>query len=174
MNKNSLQAQRGYTLIEVLAVLIILSFIMLLVTPLIVKSMDHYENIQADTVLRDEADLILASLFKTLYTTKESEIQTLTQITPDINNPSFDYFTLTDGSIIGFKDGQFHAKDTVLTTANSSVQLITAMHSVTDYSKITKINDHTYRVTLVLKNNNKNKTHIFENDITTIDDKITE
>lgn len=173
MIKPIFKQQRGMSLIELLAVLVIFSFIMFLVTPLIVKSMDHYGNIKNDTVLRDEADLILASLFKTLYTTKESEIQTLTQVNPDNTNPSFDYFTLKNGSIIGFKDGQFVAAGTTLSNSNPNVELITEKHNTTDYSKITKINDHTYRITLVLKNKNKNKTHIFENDITTIDDIIT-
>lgn len=172
MNKTKLKKQSGLTLVELLAVLVILSFITLLVTPMIVKSIVLYDQIKTDTVLRDEADLILANVYRTLYTTKESEIQSLANESPPQDNDHFDYIQLKDGSIIGFKNEQFHVKDSIVTLQNNNIQLITKQQDNHHYSTISKVNEHTYRITLVLKNIKKDKTHTFENDITTINDLI--
>lgn len=74
MNRAGLN-QKGLTLVEVLAVVVISSIIIIFSGTLIVQSMKNQERITAEVQLRDEADIIMAKLMKDLFTLKESEIE---------------------------------------------------------------------------------------------------
>ena len=66
--------ERGFTLVEMLAVIIIASFIMIFSTSLIVQAMKNQERITSESQLRDEADVWMAQLHKAIFTLKESAI----------------------------------------------------------------------------------------------------
>ncbi len=171
MNKR-IRQESGLTLVELLAVIMLLSLVFLLITPIIIKAMDNYENIKADTVLRDEADLILASIYRTLYTTKETDIRELkfkNKIKDDVFSDS--YLLLKNDTKIGFIDGKFLLYDQVVKASDKNIKIVTAIDDEQDYSKLEKIEEGVYRITLVLKNERKNMVRIFENDIVTIKDK---
>lgn len=64
----------GITLVELLAVLTLMSFVSIFTISLIVKSTETTDAIRVETSLRDEADIIVSSLIKSLYTTKQAHI----------------------------------------------------------------------------------------------------
>lgn len=66
--------EKGLTLVEILAVIVISSIIMIFAGSLIVQSMKNQERITAEAQLRDEADIVMAKLMKAIFTLKESEI----------------------------------------------------------------------------------------------------
>jgi len=66
--------ERGITLVELLAVLILMSFISIFTISLIVQSTETTEAIRVEISLRDEADIIVSRLLKTLYETMEAHI----------------------------------------------------------------------------------------------------
>lgn len=66
--------QNGLTLIELLATIVILAIVSTLIFSILVKTLETNQNIQQETMLRDEADLIISKFIKTLYTTNQSHI----------------------------------------------------------------------------------------------------
>lgn len=73
-----LQNSNGITLVEILATIVILSIVSALAYSLLFQGYSNYQRIQAETELRDEADLIMASFIYELFTLKTSEIKTIT------------------------------------------------------------------------------------------------
>lgn len=71
--KNHLN-NKGLTLIELLAVIILMSFVSIFVFSLIVQSNETTREVQIESNFRDEADLIVSKLIKTLYETKQTHI----------------------------------------------------------------------------------------------------
>lgn len=66
--------QRGLTLVELLASIILLSIISIFVFSIIIQAIDNNRAIQQETALRDEADIIVSKFVKTLYSTKQEDI----------------------------------------------------------------------------------------------------
>ncbi|TQR38480.1 prepilin-type N-terminal cleavage/methylation domain-containing protein [Lysinibacillus sphaericus] len=66
--------QNGLTLIELLATIVILAIVSTFIFSILVKTLETNQNIQQETMLRDEADLIISKFIKTLYTTNQSHI----------------------------------------------------------------------------------------------------
>ena len=66
--------ETGITLVELLAVLTLMSFISIFTISLIVKSTETTNAIRVETSLRDEADIIVSSLIKSIYSTKQAHI----------------------------------------------------------------------------------------------------
>ena len=64
---NKLRNEKGLTLIELLACLILFSIIAIFVFNLIVKATSDTSNIRLETELRDEADLLVSQFMKELY-----------------------------------------------------------------------------------------------------------
>lgn len=174
-----LKNNKGITLLEVLAVLVLTILIFALATPLLIGGINRYNDIQTEMVLRDEADLIMSKFFLEIYTLKESEIKKLswTGISNTNNNYYIEYdrqnlnpttnVTEIKTYILGFKDNQLYFKDEPYQFSNSSVQL----SQNTKFSMIEKIGDNNYRVTLELYNSKKKKSATFVNEIQTINDK---
>lgn len=70
MLKNS----QGVTLLEVLASITLFAIISILVVNVFVKASETANNVQTDTELRDEADLIMSRFIKTIYSTNQNKI----------------------------------------------------------------------------------------------------
>jgi len=66
--------EQGITLVELLAVLILMSFISIFTITLIVQSTETTDAIRIESSIRDEGDIIVSKLIKTLYETKEAHI----------------------------------------------------------------------------------------------------
>ncbi len=71
--------QKGLTLVELLAAIVIFSVIAIFATSILLNSIKTYAKINSDTILRDEADIIMSKFFKTIYSLKQEQI-TLNEI----------------------------------------------------------------------------------------------
>lgn len=81
-----LQNSNGITLVEILATIVILSIVSALAYSLLFQGYSNYQRIQAETELRDEADLIMASFIYELFTLKTTEIKTTTSACSNSTN----------------------------------------------------------------------------------------
>ncbi|MEO4053321.1 prepilin-type N-terminal cleavage/methylation domain-containing protein [Solibacillus sp. CAU 1738] len=73
MNK-LLKNQRGLTLLELLASIVLISMISIFIFSITTKAIENNRVIQQETMLRDEADIIVSKFIKTLYSTKQGYI----------------------------------------------------------------------------------------------------
>ncbi len=71
---NYIRNQNGLTLIELLATIVILAIVSTLVFSILKNSLETNRAIQQETMLRDEADIIVSKFIKTIYSTKQSHI----------------------------------------------------------------------------------------------------
>ncbi|MCM3765457.1 type II secretion system protein [Neobacillus niacini] len=71
-NKHSHES--GLTLIELLAVLALMSIISFFLVPIVIQSTETTREIQIQNSIRDEADLIVSKLVKSLYETNKAHI----------------------------------------------------------------------------------------------------
>lgn len=69
-----LNNQKGLTLIELLASIVIMAIISIFTFSLIAKAIENNRVIQQEATLRDEADIIVSKFIKTLYSTKQGYI----------------------------------------------------------------------------------------------------
>ena len=69
-----LNNNKGITLLEVLATLVITSIIGIITMNVFIKGSESAKNINIDSQLRDEADLIMSKFIKTIYTTNQNTI----------------------------------------------------------------------------------------------------
>lgn len=95
-----LTSQRGLTLVELLAVLVLFSMITGLITSMIISGMNQYKKINAEALIRDEADLVMTQFMNHLYTAYQAESMS----SPSGTNQSLLKVTKTTGEIltIGF------------------------------------------------------------------------
>lgn len=73
MNK-FIRDNKGLTLVELLASIILISVISILIFSILTKSLETNRIIQQETMLRDEADIIVSKFVKSLYSTKQGHI----------------------------------------------------------------------------------------------------
>lgn len=73
MNKN-IANQKGLTLIELLATMVLTAIVSILIFSIATKAIENTKVISQETVLRDEADLIVSKFIKTLYSTRQDYI----------------------------------------------------------------------------------------------------
>lgn len=73
LNKQ-LKNEQGITLVELLASIVLLSILSIFIFSIITKTIEHNRVIQQETMLRDEADIIVSKFIKTLYSTKQAAI----------------------------------------------------------------------------------------------------
>lgn len=73
LNKQS-KNERGLTLVELLASIVLLSIISIFIFSIVTKTIENNRIIQQETMLRDEADIIVSKFIKTLYSTKQGYI----------------------------------------------------------------------------------------------------
>ncbi|AXH99325.1 type II secretion system protein [Sporosarcina sp. PTS2304] len=74
---NNIRNQRGLTLVELLATLALIGVITTFAFSILMNGIRASNNIQIETSLRNEADVIMSSFIRTVYTMKESEISEL-------------------------------------------------------------------------------------------------
>lgn len=162
MKKNLLKNNKGVTLVELLAVIVITSIIMVAVYAILGQGLKTYTNIVQENALREEADVIMAQLIRDLYTTKKSDIK---KVTVD-DAKHYSYLEFTDGTKTGFTDKgllirgktyQVNNADIAINKEKSS--LVAADNQATNY--IINLN-----LTLVGKEKNVD----FKNEMTIIDD----
>ncbi len=79
--------QHGLTLIELLATFVILAIVFTLIFSILMKALEANRNIQQETMLRDEVDIIISKFSKTLYTTNQHHI---------VRNTSNQYIEVTN------------------------------------------------------------------------------
>lgn len=138
--------QKGVTLVELLAILVIASFLSVFLYKITVQSMEHSSNIQIETNIRDEADLIVSSFIKTIYSTKQTNIvrnvttsdSSYIEISSDISKcpvKNDSTYTVTDEckatlKPIGFitKNGvtSFHLLDNVYAINNKNIDILSS------------------------------------------------
>ncbi|MFJ5768461.1 PilW family protein [Psychrobacillus sp. NPDC093180] len=160
MNKKILD-QKGLTLIELLASLVITITLSFFAFNLLTQGLNHYENIKSSNTLRDEADYLMAVLVKEIYTTKETEISSH----PEASKP---YFLITKSGKTfksGFDNGKLFIQSVSTGTENKNISISTKSTIVAGED------DGSYKINLVLENKKKNKEMQFENEIRTINDK---
>lgn len=127
-----IQNDKGLTLVELLAALVIVSIIGALSYSVLFQGYSNYQRIQAETQLRDEADLIMSSFIKDMFVLKANEIMLETTCTQN-NSSSIMKIkkvnSLNPSEVIeeyqtGFKNGEVIVKDQTVHLYNSSVKLV--------------------------------------------------
>jgi len=90
--------ERGLTLIELLAVLVLFSMIIGIVASVLVGGMKQYYKINTEALIRDEADILMTQFMNHLYSAKKAETV----------SPSLIKITKTDGNVVqlGFDQTQ--------------------------------------------------------------------
>ncbi|WP_203246778.1 prepilin-type N-terminal cleavage/methylation domain-containing protein [Sporosarcina beigongshangi] len=158
--------ERGLTLIELLAATILTALIAVFAFSLLMKGIQHYNNIAMDTVFRDEADILMSSLVKELYTTKESQITKKHFPEENTKNYYFEINKTNPKSNTGFINKKLYIQGDEILVTNSAI-------TITGNSKIEandKAEDGVYTITLELHMPMKNQTVEFINEIRTIND----
>lgn len=69
-----LKNERGLTLVEMLAVVVLITGISIFLFNIIIKAMENSENISIETGLRDEADIIVSKFIKEMYSIHQKDI----------------------------------------------------------------------------------------------------
>ena len=110
-----LKNERGLSLIELLAAATLTAMISVFAIGLLIKGMNHYNVISTDTAFRDEADILMVSLVKELYTTKESEIITR----PSESCTDNCYFVMKGEKKSGFVGNDLLIQDQKISTTNA-------------------------------------------------------
>lgn len=122
-----LKNSKGYTLIELLAVVVILAIVSILIANLTITAISKYREIAAENALRDEADLIISQVYNNIYKLKESSVC-------DITTSS-----TSGGSVLTYLQNGVASSTTCTDTATKKLGL-------TSQNEITLANGQVYRV----------------------------
>jgi len=136
--KHRLKNEHGLSLVELLAVFVILGILSTIAYTVIFSGYKAYDRINVESDLRDEADIIMAELISDLYTLKESEIAN----TPTSSQP---FFELKNGKKIGFDGGK------VLLKAKTTNSLHSGKIKLHDDSKIMEEDEGLFHIYLTLE-----------------------
>ncbi|WP_251646999.1 type II secretion system protein [Rummeliibacillus stabekisii] len=181
-----LNNNKGITLLEVLATLVITSIIGIITMNVFIKGSESAKNINIDSQLRDEADLIMSKFIKTIYTTNQNTIvhrnfegnNSYIEVTSDLTKCSKDeegkwkidtvceatlkkigFITANDKTTVSFKNEEYNLQ-------NQNIQILPESKISGDPSTASS-----YEILLVLEEKTKygNKTitqkKIFKNTI---------
>lgn len=158
---NLINNTKGMTLIELLGAIIILFIISALMFPILISGMKSADNIQQETMLRDEADFLIASFVKELYVMKETEIQA--KNLPKRGTKDY-YIIKTNGEKSGFINNILKVAGNDVSLNNSSITLLP--------SQIIDLEKGQYKIILKLKyEGRKSREMEFVNIVSTINDK---
>lgn len=153
----------GLTLIELLASLLLYSTIAIFSFTLMAKGIEYFENIKVSNAMRDEADYLMATLIKEIYTTKETYIESL----PD-KDSNKNYFLIKNDETTfqksGFDNGQIVIDDIYIKPENKDI-------TISNKSYIQKTDNSLYKIQLFLTNEKTNQEKIFEAQVRTINDR---
>lgn len=162
-----LRNKNGLTLIELLAAVTLTSLIFIFAGSFLIKGINHYNEISNEIALRDEADIIMSNLVRTLYTTKETNITSIKFPNNNTTNYYFEIKTPNGSKKTGFINNKLVIQDSIYQISNSAIVL-------SKDSTIIKNEQGIYTVKLKLNIPSKGKQMIFENEIRTINDKAKE
>lgn len=177
-----LKNQKGLTLVELLASIVLISIISIFIFSIVLKAMENNRVIQQETMLRDEADIIVSKFIKTLYSTKQGYIirnstdsagNSYIEVTNDLAKcEKNDAGNLIDASAcnatlkpIGFKTSngvtKIHILDDEYTVSQSNMKILSS-------SKITgdPKNTTTYEIDLNLEITQKRGNKEFSKEMT--------
>lgn len=73
--KKLINNEKGLTLVELLATIVLMSIVGTLAYALLSQGYSNYQRVNAESELRDEADIIMSTLIKDLFSAKSSEVQ---------------------------------------------------------------------------------------------------
>lgn len=175
MTRRIFQNCKGMTLVELLAVLTITGIILILSTGILINGIRSYDSAAAETVLRDEADLIMTYLMKDIFTLKESEIQKLDHgKNNDIPYSKIVLHPDHSGEIkeIGFQGSKVLTRNGTYEIGNKSVKLL-PNYSITKLESKPESGDSrnkVYRIEFTLRHAKKNKDVTFVSEVSTVND----
>lgn len=163
---NKLKSEKGLTLVELLAVITLISTISIFSFALLANSSKNFSKISADTVLRDEADIILTRITSAIYTSKDSEIIFFS------NNISHNHYIFNEKSIhsiTGFKDNKIYIQGEEYITSNKDVAIDFEQSSILE-TEFNQNLERSFKIQLTLENTQKNTTRTFKTEVRTIND----
>ena len=76
--------ENGLSLVELLAAIVLIGFVSILLFSMTIKAIENNRIISQETILRDEADIIVSKFIKQLYSTRQDHI--IYNITTDSGN----------------------------------------------------------------------------------------
>ncbi|WP_026906453.1 PulJ/GspJ family protein [Paucisalibacillus globulus] len=140
--------ERGETLVELLAAIVLTSIIGVIGYSLLISGFSTYDRVKDESALRDEADLIIASLINELYPLKNSEIKN--SYLPENGTDNY-YFVLENDEKIGFINNTVFIRNRKINLSDANIQLLSN-------TQIVEISKDRYRIRLVLKIKDSNQT----------------
>lgn len=170
--------EKGVTLVELLATVILISIVSALAYSIFFQGFNNQQRIKIETELRDEADLIMASFVRDLFILKQSEI---TLITPCGNTVNGSYLKVTKKGTspveykTGFENKAVFVKGQPVHFYSDNIELVPpncAENSPTLITKSSNGTGYNIKFTLKSKNNKKNLEMQFTNTIKVIDDSV--
>lgn len=189
MSKLKKNNEYGLSLVELLAYIVLASIISIFTFSIIINSLNTNKKIVIEAAVRDEADLIMSNLMKSIYSLKESKVQKLEM--PSNNSKSLIYTSSvvdacedpskeiykTTCFITGFETIIVDSKEKkILNIENKKYEPSNPYITLNNQSKITVSNGAnskvSYNVSLVIDYDNGkfSKTYYFENQIQSIQD----
>lgn len=170
--------EKGVTLVELLATLILISIVSALAYSIFFQGYGNYQRIKVETELRDEADLIMASFVKDLFVLKESEIKLINSCATNSSHLVITKKGAVPGSTTtpyktGFENQKVLVKDQQVQFYNENIELVPpncSSNPPTSITKLTTGTGYTIKFTLKSKNSKKNLEMQFSNTVKVIDD----
>lgn len=153
--------EAGLTLVELLAALTLASIIAIIAYGILFGGFKTYDRVKTEIDLRDEADVIMATLMSDLFTLKESEIQE--RHLPEHGTNNY-YLVLTDETKIGFYQGQVYVVDGVLSALQGQSM------SLSSNTKMSEVAPGQFHIFLTIKDVASGKKLTTESEISIIND----
>jgi prepilin-type N-terminal cleavage/methylation domain-containing protein len=161
--------EKGFTLIEILVVIVILAVVMVAITSITVQSISKYNAISAEIHLRDEADLVMSQVYSSIYKLKESQICDATSFT---TKQSMKYSTTAPvncTTLSATRELGYTGSESFNLYGTQTYKISNKNITVTNFS-ITRKGAGRYEINLELKMKNKNISRKFNNEVLTIND----
>lgn len=138
--------ERGLTLVELLAVVVIGSLIIGIASQVMVSGFATQNRVRTEAELRDEADWIMGSLIRDLYVLKADEIAKKEMEGPDY------YFELKNQKspvLLGFKDGRVYSREGEIHTKDDEIKIVQNT-PVQAGTRIEETGEDQYEINIVL------------------------
>lgn len=159
--------ERGVTLVELLAAILLTSIIGAVGYSLLFQGYATYDRVKGESELRDEADFIMAMFLNELYTLK------LTEINEEKSTEKYiclEPCTGEERNIIGFEEGNIILRNQTISLENRNISLDQERSTIKKLESADS--DGLYEITLFLKLNNTEHSLETKSVISVIDDKI--
>lgn len=192
---NYLNNEKGLTLIELLPVIAISAMIILFSTLLIVQTLNNQEKIAVEQSLRDEADVILASLMKDVFTLPESSVarvecgieqnnvqtplscvtemeqvkQQMQQCGEQQGCKTYALIYLKDHKKIGFYGEMIYTREQSFSVSNERV-VLDSYYTIERVERNAATKQPAYIISFTLRHTGKNTTRMFRNELLTVND----